>query len=268
MNKNTYNLSYATFKNASNNNFILHNHDYYEMYMFIEGDSRYIVEDKSYPLAPYDIIIIRRHEMHRVFHNSLTKYSRFVLNINPDFFREMNCEEYETQFLPSNTAGNKIDSNDVHSSGIYDAYLRLKKYSDNFTKSGTPVITAEVIEILYLINQITSFSKGDTKNKPIQLIISYINKNYSEDITLEDLSKQFYISKYHLCRIFKQATGYTPHSYITHKRITRVRELIQEGKNLTDSVNIAGFENYSSFYRSYLKEYGNTPKSLFTSSKT
>lgn len=264
MDKNIYTISYSSSSKASNRNFALHDHDYYEIFMFIEGDSRYIVEDRNYSLAPYDIIIIRRHEMHRVFHNSVTKYTRFVLHLNPDFFKEMHCEEYEAQFLsPNSYIGNKINSDDVHSNGIYDAYLRLKKYSDDFSKSCTPIISSQIVEILYLINQITSFSKGDIKNKPIQAIISYINKNYSENITLEDLSRQFYISKYHLCRIFKQATGYTPHSYITHKRITRVRELVQEGKNLTDSVNIAGFENYSSFYRSYMKEYGSTPKTLF-----
>ena len=44
----------------SNSNYQLHRHEEYEIYMFLEGDSKYVVEDKTYPLKPDDIIIIKK----------------------------------------------------------------------------------------------------------------------------------------------------------------------------------------------------------------
>ena len=68
-----YDATELIMENPSNVNFQLHNHDSYEIYMFLEGDAKYIVEGNTYSLEPCDMIIIRKHEMHRVFHNSSTK---------------------------------------------------------------------------------------------------------------------------------------------------------------------------------------------------
>ncbi len=261
MNRHTYSMSISTQTKLYDESFKLHNHDQYEIYMFIEGDANYIVEGNTYTLEPYDIIIIRRHQMHRVFHKSNAKYSRFVINIHPDFFKEMNCTEYEQQFIDYNSKlGNKISADIVRKSGIYDTFLRLKKYSDNFSIHYTPIVNSTLVELLYLINNTTSFSTADASEKTLEQVIAYINNHYTEEISLEELSHYFYVSKYHLCRSFKKATGHTVHNYITHKRITRVRELIDDDMNISEAATLAGFENYSSFYRAYLKEYGTTPK--------
>ena len=259
--KHTYSLSQSNEKKPIRSIFKLHNHDSYEIYMFMEGDADYIVEGNTYSLEPYDMIIIRRHEMHRVFHKSDKRYKRFIFNVYPEFFKENNCEEYEKQFLNNNPMlGNKISAEVVHSSGLYDAFLRMKQYSDNFKNIYTPIVKSVIIEFLYLINNVDTVL--DDNNTTVKSIITYINNNYTNNITLEDVSKHFYISKYHLCRIFKKATGYTLHGYITHKRITRVKELISEGKNISDSAAEAGFDSYSSFYRAYINEYGVSPKEI------
>ena len=77
---------------------------------------------------------------------------------------------------------------------------------------------------------------------------------------LDELERIFFISKYHLCHIFKQATGLTVHGYITDKRLTYAYELYGEGKNLSDAAALAGFSCYSAFYRAYTKKYGMPPK--------
>ncbi len=256
-----YDIGEATVDTPSNKNFQLHNHDSYEIYMFLEGDASYIVEGNTYSLEPYDIIIIRRYQMHRVFHNSTNKkYRRAVLMVSPEFFENNRCMEYENEFKKaSSEAGNKIEANTVRKSGLYDAFMRLKRYSDNYENQDNPVVNATVTEILYLINKITSFKTADISNKQLRAVISYINNSYTENITLDELEEKFFISKYHLCRIFKKATGHSIHSYITHKRITKVRELTAEGMSLGDAALSSGFGDYSAFYRAYIKEFATPP---------
>ena len=94
----------------------------------------------------------------------------------------------------------------------------------------------------------------------LQIISNMLNNHYTEDITLDLLHEKFFISKYHLCRAFHKATGLTIHEYIRRKRVTKVRELCAEGMSIGDAAAQAGFNDYSSFYRAYQKEYGTSPR--------
>lgn len=257
-----YNMSSWNISKVQNSKFQLHWHDEYEIFLFIEGDANYIVEEKVYSLKPYDMILVRKHEMHRVYLNSTTRYNRCVLMVSPTFFQHHNCPEYEAQFL-NTTLGinNKIPGEIVRSSGLYDAFWRYKRYAESPDVSpDSPLLSSIIIEILYLINKNTLFSKSKPANKSISQIIVYLNNNYTEDITLDSLTEQFYLSKSYLCRAFRKATGLTVHEYICHKRLAMVHDLRNNGMNLTEAASIAGFHDYSSFYRSYVKEYGVSPR--------
>lgn len=259
-----YSIGESFTESPSNANFQLHNHDEYEIFLFLKGDSKYVVEDRNYTLEPCDIIIIRKHEMHRIYHNRAVPYRRMVLMVSPAFFQENGCGEYESQFLKGAFGnGNKIAADLVRSGGLYDAFLRYKKYSEDFTlDKDAPILRSIVVEILYLINKITAFSASDFTGSPIKNVILYLNNNYTEDITLDTLEETFYLSKYYLCRTFHKATGLTIHEYIRRKRLTLVRELAAEGMNMGEAAARAGFHSYSSFYRAYVNEYGASPSGL------
>ncbi|MBQ7793426.1 MAG: helix-turn-helix transcriptional regulator, partial [Clostridia bacterium] len=162
-------------------------------------------------------------------------------------------------FSSKKNLGNKINSEIVRSSGLYDAIMRLKKYSDSFTTQA-PITDCALTEILYILNNISDFSIADMSNNQLKEIIAYINRHFTEDISLDDISEKFFISKYYLCRQFKKFTGHTLQGYIRHKRLALVQELYNSGKSLSDSAVLAGFSDYSSFYRTYLNEYGVSPK--------
>lgn len=256
-----YAISDNTTPSPSNDHFYLHTHEQHEIFMFFEGDSRYVVEDKVYDLSPGDIIIIRKHEMHRIFHNSNKKFHRLVIMVTHDFFRKFGCKQYEDAFLSRETKlGNKINAQVVHSSGIYDAVMRLKKYTNGFKDLHTPVADGIMVEIMYLINQISRFEDAESPNKVIKNVIDYINNHYTEKITLDVLCDKFFVSKYYLCHIFKEATGLTVHEYIKQKRLTLARDYVAAGRTLTESALLSGFTDYSSFYRAYTKEHKQNPK--------
>lgn len=261
-----YSFTGARKAKVDKSKYRLHTHDEYEIFFFIEGDAHYVVEGKNYSLEPGDIIVIRRHEMHRIFHhNTDAAYSRCVLMVSPEFFRSHNCLQYERQFKEINDGvGNKISAKVVRSSGLYDAFVRARKYSEDFTITDSPVMQAIVTEILHLINEVTLFAHDDMPNNQIKKIMTYINNNYINNLSLEDIAERFFISKYHLCHMFKKATGLTVHRYITQKRITMVKDLTAEGYNITSAVLESGFNSYSSFYRAYLKEFGVPPSDDLT----
>ena len=77
---------------------------------------------------------------------------------------------------------------------------------------------------------------------------------------MDELEKEFFISKYHLCREFKKATGHTVVRYINNKRLSKVKELYKNGMSINKACVESGFSSYSSFYKAYLKEYKTIPK--------
>ena len=241
--------------------FKFHTHENYEIYLFLEGDVNFIIENKTYSLEPYDIVIAKKHELHNISFLKASPYRRMYLNVWPAFFQNHNCQEYEDFFLnPSPSGDNKIPAKVVRSSGLYDAFKKYQKYSNNFQLTNTPILDAIVIEILYLINNTKQFATPDYSNTPVAGIILFLNEHYTEDISMEMLQKKFFLSKNYLCKIFKNTTGLTIFDYIRKKRLTMVQDLINEGMSMTDASRMAGFHDYSSFYRAYNKEYGISPR--------
>jgi len=248
---------------SSNDNFFLHTHNDYEIYLFLEGDSNCIVENNTYPLKHGDMLVFRKNETHRIIHNKKTPYKRFILMVSSDFFEKYDCCEYETIFTDNTfDDSNKINAEIVKTSGIYDAVMRLKNYTDEYKNQGNPVAAGIVMEILYLISKTSSFEPHAKGSNLIKRVMTYININIDKDISLDKLSGEFYISKYHLCRSFKKSTGFTIREYINQKRLALVDEYSKEGKSLSASAALAGFKDYSAFYRSYVKCNNKSPKSV------
>ena len=77
-------------------------------------------------------------------------------------------------------------------------------------------------------------------------ILRYLEANLAEDISIDDLAAQFFISKY-------------IHNYLSDKRLLAARDLIQSGLSATDACFRCGFRSYSAFSRAYGKLFGATP---------
>jgi YesN/AraC family two-component response regulator len=237
-------------------------HDYYEILLFLEGDAKFIIENRTYTLEPYDVIIVRKHEMHRLSLNRSVHYHRITLFVYPSFFQEYCCSEYEEQFLITDAnIDNKIAGKVVRSSGLYDAFMKYCKYLDTYNlDEDSPILRAIIIDILFLINNTTKFVAPDYSNNSMKTVIAYLNEHYTEDINLDILEKEFFLTKSYLCKAFRKATGLTIFNYIQKKRLTNVQELLETGMDITSAARISGFRDYSSFYRAHKKEFGETPR--------
>jgi len=87
----------------------------------------------------------------------------------------------------------------------------------------------------------------------------YIDNNYQEDIHLEQVSKQAFLSRFHFHRLFKQLYKRTPHQYITQKRLDKAKILLAENKPVTEVCIEVGFESIGSFTTLFKKEIGFPP---------
>lgn len=97
--------------------------------------------------------------------------------------------------------------------------------------------------------------------KEITRIITYINQNISEDISIKALADECYLSTSHFRAVFREITGFSPKNYICRQRLKKVALLL---KTTTSTINqIANDLHYSSPYqlsREFKKTYGISPK--------
>ena len=91
-------------------------------------------------------------------------------------------------------------------------------------------------------------------------LCDYINNHLDEDLSLEQLASFFYVSKYHISHIFKDNMGISLHQYITKKRLQASKNGILSGIPFGQVYQQYGFNDYTSFYRAFKKEFGSSPK--------
>lgn len=236
-----------------------HHHNGYEIFILLKGEGIFMVEGTGYPIKPMDIIITKSDEIHEISYDEEAEYDRVVIHINDSFFENLNCTHYMEIFNNRKSGENNlIDRESVKKSELFDTLRRLEKYIKLKNLESDAVVRASIVELLHQLNQFKT-TEGEIMSGAIKNVIEYINANISENLVLSSLADEFFMSKYHLCRIFKKYTGFTVNQYITYRRIMVVRDLHSQGKNLSDASVEAGFASYSNFYKAYVKETGYSP---------
>ncbi len=238
---------------SANSTYNLHNHENFcEILFFINGDSSFLVEGTEYPLSQGDFIIARPDEMHRVIHHSSSLYERIVINFACDFFKDNGCEEYEGVFF-NRAAGSANLYRAPFARHAVEAVYRLSEYCEE--KAPLPLIKGVLIELLRALYKCEKdAAEGNVTSVRLREIILFINDNLTSPLSLDTISEKFFISKYHLCRLFKEQTGLTVGKYITKKRLLLAETLHSSGLSLTEAALGAGFGDYSSFWHARSKQ--------------
>lgn len=126
-------------------------------------------------------------------------------------------------------------------------------------KEETDIILEKAISKLSQ-NNITE-TEDVTRN--FSQILSYINKNYQEKITLEQISQNFYFNKNYLCFLFKKNLNITFSNYLKKVRLEKAKELLLEGKHSISTIaEKVGYSDYSYFHKSFHQYFGKTPTSF------
>lgn len=100
--------------------------------------------------------------------------------------------------------------------------------------------------------------------KIIQQSLDYIEAHLKAELSAQELADLAGYSLYHYYRLFQSATGMSVKQYILRRKLLHTIYEISLGTKRIDTVLIYGFETYSSFYKSFLRELGCTPSEYLT----
>lgn len=89
---------------------------------------------------------------------------------------------------------------------------------------------------------------------------AYIEANLATEISLDSLAKVAGLSRFHLCRAFRETTGYPPHAWLTRARIAQARQLLRgSDQPIHEIARQCGFASPNQFATSFRKAMGVTP---------
>ena len=244
----------------------MHIHDCYELYYSISGGRQFLIDNRFYSIAPGDLFVINQYESHKLTQIDSCVHERIVFSVHPDFMRKISTPETDLNFCFSNRPQqfqHKISLNK-------DQQKRFLYYVNKITSAEgyahDIVEQAAFMELMVMINTLSSSNAADTAptaykyNHQVDDILAYINQNIAQPITIEQLSEQFYLSDSYICRIFKSATGTTINKYITARRISIAKSLLNEGVSVAESFERSGFSDYSNFFKAFTRAVGVSPK--------
>lgn len=242
--------------------FSYHYHDFHKIIVFISGKVTYHIEGKAYHLKPRDILLVSQGAIHKPEIDPSVPYERYIFWIRDD----LSCQELNTCFQKANDRSfNLVRADSALQERLKDLLPEIEQTLQN-EHFGDPVLRdALFTQFMIYINRIflrTSSSpdkKTYSSDTQVEQLLKYINRNLSENLSIDQLANRFFFSKYHMMRKFKNETGYTIHNYITSKRLLMARSLISQGMPVMKAAQASGFHDYTTFVRAYKKQFGKAP---------
>ena len=104
-----------------------------------------------------------------------------------------------------------------------------------------------------------------SKAHKIAPLIQFIEHNYHQPITIQDLTTRSGMSTTTLHAIFKQTTSLSPIQFIKKLRLHHAHTLLQQGYNASESAYDCGYASAAQFSREFKREYGITPSKVLLS---
>lgn len=232
-----------------------HMHDFYELIFFVHGDVDYMIESKSKKLVSNDIILIPAGLLHYGVANVDVEYERYVLKFPLRLINDTLAKEIQdfTCFSGNYPA-------------LKELFIKLDNIYNNYSDEHKYILMVNTLsEILINMQNKSKVSDeliGVYHNPVVSKVIAYINENIKKNITLTDICNDLNFSRAHISNEFSQVMKIPVMTYIRYKKIIAAHQKILEGNVKINEVAYEyGFEEYSTFYRNYIKIIGKPPYS-------
>ena len=242
----------------------MHIHDCCEILLCLSDNQKFLIGESVYESNRNDMFFINQFEIHKLTDSEDNFCRRYVFKVHPQFclLNSTPSTDLSACFY-NNKLGKKVSLSENQTETLIKLFESLK---DNNEYGDDVLANAAAIKILVLVNRYLFNSKSGEKSIPysgnglVHSVVEYINEHLLDCINLDEISLVHFVSKNHLCRIFKKQTGTTIINYIILRRIAEAKKFLSEGYDVKETCEKCGFNDYSHFIRTFRKIVGVPPK--------
>ena len=247
-----------------------HFHEFDKVVVLLSGHVDYTVEDITYALKPWDVLLVKHHSIHKALIDKTEPYDRVIIYLDGKYFdRIMPNAGLMDCFEKADKDGRqRITPDDGQQERLAAALEDYEAAMRDEELGAEAIRDTQMVKLLVLINRI--YASGSTapdraeatRDPKIAAVLSYINENLGRELSVDELAEQAYLSRYHFMRLFKAQTGSTVHAYVRQKRLLYAARLIREGESAARAAAESGFSDYSAFHRAFRECFGISPGQL------
>jgi len=214
-----------------------HNHvSHYILGLVLSGKIQLKSDNRKKILSENDFYVIPPYETHGI-QSIFGVYTLITACISKDLVKEYNSKDALLQKITN----------------LF--------YANRLITSEQCAIFSNAIDIVFSDN----VNLEENLSEEIIVARNYLEKAPENIMSIEQLSQNVFISKYHFIRKFKKSVGLTPHHFQIQNRIRKAQHLLLRNKNITEVALITGFYDQSHFNRCFKKFLGITPSEYLLS---
>lgn len=244
----------------------LHWHDEVEIIYIKEGTLHLTIDKISYECHAGDIFIVNSQDIHEmyvedtdvIYYTILFPLSSLVFQ-HSDYVNK-NClvplEEQTIRFRTNLATSPFRASYEAKINELITIYFS----KDAYYQLGTKSLLLSLIYLFYLNNEIQESKKDITYKQLHREILFYINENYSEQITLDQIAAHFHMAPKYFSRYFKNIFHTTFTEYVTQLRLEKALLLLNNPDlSITEVALYSGFSSCSYFNKRFKSYFGKSP---------
>ena len=230
----------------------LHIHETLEIFLNVDSNVSFLVNNRLYPVKKGDALISRANEMHVGIFNEARIHEHFCLWIDADESSPI------FDFLRSKDYSSHISFDESTSKQLTELFFELE---DHIKRGNKGVGKASCfLKIMTIFNESQAVStKTEAVPPELQKILDDINENFTRYKTVKDIIENRYISAPTLNRWFREYVRLSPKKYLESKKLSYAASLLASGASVTDACLASGFSDCSHFIALFKKQFGKTP---------
>lgn len=236
-----------------------HVHDWFDISFVLNGSVTYMIDDKKYKVKKGQVVIVSPGKYHKEISYSNKEFEVFYICIR---FTKDGKYFNILQYLDIPEVTNVMNQKEIQE--IFRNILNEVTYKE---EGYLIKISAQVLNLLVALYRNKNGVKrnlGSIKNineirkdRITEDIKEYLEENYNKKISLNELSKYFFLSQPYISSIFKKQTGYTLIEYLNTVKISKAKSMFAKGEdNISKVAEEVGFNDIHYFYKVF-KQYEN-----------
>lgn len=239
----------------------LHCHDSYELYLHFNGGDYYSVNNEVYPLSSNQLMLLPPFCIHGLLPGSRqTMYERGYLYLTSDMLKTLGYGQIDFEHIFEKHALHgryQFRIPEQAASECKSLFQQMMMRQDNDTPLNTVQDYAAMLALLCIICRQISKPENDIQpvvfSRSMHEVLRYINKHFTEALTLEDIALEFHLSSSYISHAFLKHTGRSVYDYILFRRVMLAKELLHSDLPLNTIAYQCGFNDYSNFLRMFKK---------------
>ena len=216
-----------------------------------KGEAYLRIEGNLYDISEGDVVILNPDEMHVSERKDNCYMEKIVLHIREGLLSQFGADSsvfYEKIARKAKGRGNLISAETAKKLGITDKINECLKLATEGGAEAEVLLSCKTVELLYelskLLENVGEENADALSNKTVSKIIDYINRHYSEEVTLDTLANRFHFSKYYISHLFKDFAGISPYDYLIARRLYVCNNLIRGGSSIKEASFAVGFHTH------------------------